>query len=147
MAQLGDSASLVGIIYHKNARTNALWDEWARERKEKYVVHRLAARVHWDAEPTIQGNNFKVNQSSDPCIPSCIWLLSRLLPCRGLFSSGSEPGGWNHYHHDELTICRRPRGPMDKASDYESGDSRFESWRGRAFFTIYFVQVSPELVK
>ena len=29
---------------------------------------------------------------------------------------------------------RRPRGPMDKASDYESGDSRFESWRGRRFF-------------
>ena len=28
----------------------------------------------------------------------------------------------------------RPRGPMDKASDYESGDSRFESWRGRFFF-------------
>ena len=27
-----------------------------------------------------------------------------------------------------------PRGPMDKASDYESGDSRFESWRGRLFF-------------
>ena len=28
----------------------------------------------------------------------------------------------------------RPRGPTDKASDYESGDSRFESWRGRFFF-------------
>ena len=27
-----------------------------------------------------------------------------------------------------------PRGPMDKASDYESGDSRFESWRGRFIF-------------
>ena len=27
----------------------------------------------------------------------------------------------------------RPRGPTDKASDYESGDSRFESWRGRLF--------------
>ena len=27
-----------------------------------------------------------------------------------------------------------PSGPMDKASDYESGDSRFESWRGRLFF-------------
>ena len=25
------------------------------------------------------------------------------------------------------------RGRMDKASDYESGDSRFESWRGRLF--------------
>ena len=25
----------------------------------------------------------------------------------------------------------RPRGPTDKASDYESGDSRFESWWGR----------------
>ena len=23
---------------------------------------------------------------------------------------------------------------MDKASDYESGDSRFESWRGQLFF-------------
>ena len=27
-----------------------------------------------------------------------------------------------------------PRGPVDKASDYESGDSRLESWRGRLFF-------------
>ena len=26
-----------------------------------------------------------------------------------------------------------PRDPMDKASDYESGDSRIESWRGRLF--------------
>lgn len=24
-----------------------------------------------------------------------------------------------------------PCGPMDKASDYESGDSRFDSWQGR----------------
>ena len=27
---------------------------------------------------------------------------------------------------------------MDKASDYESGDSRFESWQGRLFFFFYF---------
>ena len=27
---------------------------------------------------------------------------------------------------------------MDKASDYESGDSRFESWRGRPFFIYLF---------
>ena len=30
----------------------------------------------------------------------------------------------------------RPRGPTDKASDYESGDSRFESWRGRSFILL-----------
>ena len=30
-----------------------------------------------------------------------------------------------------------PRGPMDKAPDYESGDSMFESWRGQNFlFTM-----------
>ena len=29
-----------------------------------------------------------------------------------------------------------PRGPMDKASDYESGYSRFESWRGQLFFLL-----------
>ena len=27
---------------------------------------------------------------------------------------------------------------MDKASDYESGDSRFESWRGRVFLEFRF---------
>ena len=27
---------------------------------------------------------------------------------------------------------------MDKASDYETGDSRFESWQGRLFFFFYF---------
>ena len=32
-----------------------------------------------------------------------------------------------------------PRGPMDKASDYESGDSRFESWRGRSFLCLFIV--------
>ncbi len=29
-----------------------------------------------------------------------------------------------------------PCGPMDKASDYGSGDSRFESWQGRFFFLL-----------
>ena len=36
-----------------------------------------------------------------------------------------------------FTMCvhtsRWPCGPMDKASDYGSGDSRFESWQGRPF--------------
>ena len=31
----------------------------------------------------------------------------------------------------------RPRAPTDKASDYESGDSRFESWRGRSFIFFF----------
>ena len=35
-----------------------------------------------------------------------------------------------------LGKCRRPRGPTDKAPDYESGDSRFESWRGRIFYYL-----------
>ena len=30
-------------------------------------------------------------------------------------------------------FCLWPCGPMDKASDYEPGDSRFESWQGRNF--------------
>ena len=30
----------------------------------------------------------------------------------------------------------RPRGPTDKASDYESGDSRVESWRGPSFILL-----------
>ena len=29
-----------------------------------------------------------------------------------------------------IFINNRPRGPMDKASVYGTGDSRFESWRG-----------------
>ena len=33
-------------------------------------------------------------------------------------------------------IYNRPRGPTDKASDYESGDSRFESWRGPSFILL-----------
>ena len=32
------------------------------------------------------------------------------------------------------SLCGRPRGPTEKASEYESGDSRFESWRGRFLF-------------
>ena len=44
----------------------------------------------------------------------------------------------------KFVVCR-PCGPMDKASDYESGDSRFESWQGRAasfshnLFFFFFV--------
>ena len=30
-----------------------------------------------------------------------------------------------------FTSTSLPCGPMDKASDYESGDSRYESWQGR----------------
>ena len=41
---------------------------------------------------------------------------------------------------------RRPRGPMDKASDYESGDSRFESWRGRVFFGLLVLLFFFDLV-
>ncbi len=33
--------------------------------------------------------------------------------------------------------ARRPCGPTDKASDYESGDSRFESWQGRTFLSFF----------
>ena len=33
----------------------------------------------------------------------------------------------------KIKLQGRPRGPMDKASDYESGDSRFKSLRGRFF--------------
>ena len=34
-----------------------------------------------------------------------------------------------------LAVVRNPPLPTtDKASDYESGDSRFESWRGRCYF-------------
>lgn len=35
-----------------------------------------------------------------------------------------------------LNRCHRPCGPMDKASDYESGDSRFESWQGRRLLPL-----------
>ena len=44
---------------------------------------------------------------------------------------------WNLKQFNEYILAHSfstwPRGPMDKASDYESGDSRFESWRGRSF--------------
>ncbi len=30
-----------------------------------------------------------------------------------------------------MTLPNWPCGPMDKASDYKSGDFRFESWQGR----------------
>ena len=33
----------------------------------------------------------------------------------------------------------RPCGPTDKASDYGSEDSRFESWQGRASSFFFFL--------
>ena len=41
----------------------------------------------------------------------------------------------------------RPRGPMDKASDYESGDSRFESWRGHSTFVHFAIITNSQKVK
>ena len=38
---------------------------------------------------------------------------------------------------------RWPRGPTDKASDYESGDSRFESWRGRSYIFLSCIVTKP----
>ena len=34
---------------------------------------------------------------------------------------------------------QRPCGPTDKASHYESGDSRFESWQGRCYLFSFIV--------
>ena len=42
---------------------------------------------------------------------------------------------------------RRPRGPTDKASDYESGDSRFESWRGRSVIFLSCNVMKPSALK
>ena len=36
---------------------------------------------------------------------------------------------------------------MDKASDYESGDSRFESWRGRLFFLRVEKKILAQMIK
>ena len=41
----------------------------------------------------------------------------------------------------------RPRGPTDKASDYESGDSRFESWRGLSFIFLSCNVIKPSALK
>ena len=35
-------------------------------------------------------------------------------------------------------IASRPRGLIDKASDFGSEDSGFKSWRGRSFFKLVF---------
>ena len=36
---------------------------------------------------------------------------------------------------------------MEKASDYESEDSRFESWRGRLFFFIEKKEIRSQIIK
>ena len=46
-----------------------------------------------------------------------------------------------HSQVHQRGMCR-PCGPMDKAPDYGSGDSRFESWQGRMhFFWIIFSSI------
>ena len=58
-------------------------------------------------------------------------------PCGVDYFSISQKGIRNSYicsnDCDAVMLCKRPRGPMDKVSDYESGDSKFESLRGRLF--------------
>ncbi len=40
-----------------------------------------------------------------------------------------------------LLLCSRPRGLMDKASDFESEDWGFESLRGRFFYSLFFTDI------
>ena len=44
-----------------------------------------------------------------------------------------------------LTENRWPCGATDKASDYESGDSRFESWQGRIILSHTKVDFIPNI--
>ena len=54
-------------------------------------------------------------------------------------ASGTAFAEYNNINTKAAKFTRRwPCGPMDKASDYESGDSRFESWQGRFLFLIFF---------
>ena len=48
----------------------------------------------------------------------------------------------NFFTRPILYECLWPCGPMDKASDYESGDSRFESWQGRTFLKLQEENIS-----
>ena len=49
------------------------------------------------------------------------------------------------YMHCGYICINWPCGPMDKASDYESGDSRFKSWQGQCFFH-FFLHVHTYLI-
>ena len=44
-----------------------------------------------------------------------------------------------------LTENRWPCGATDKASDYESGDSRFESWQGRNILSHAKIDFVPNI--
>ena len=44
-----------------------------------------------------------------------------------------------------LTENRWPCGATDKASDYESGDSRFESWQGRNILSHAKIAFIPNI--
>ena len=44
-----------------------------------------------------------------------------------------------------LTGNRWPCGATDKASDYESGDSRFESWQGRNILSDTKIDFIPNI--
>ena len=52
------------------------------------------------------------------------------------FTFSRKSKAFSLYSYFQLTSNFQPRGPMDKASDYESGDSRFKSWRSRLFFSF-----------
>ena len=59
------------------------------------------------------------------------------------FRTSCSCGEWwyNRYKMQSKSTYNRDRpcGPTDKASDYGSGDSRFESWQGRFFFSFSYV--------
>ena len=44
-----------------------------------------------------------------------------------------------------LTENRWPCGATDKGSDYESGDSRFESWQGRNILSHAKIDCIPNI--
>ena len=52
----------------------------------------------------------------------------------------------SEYAKTTLFPLDRPRGPTDKASDYESGDSRFQFWRGRYLLFFFLLDIDYPLL-
>ena len=83
------------------------------------------------------------------CNEDSYWKKKEIQRNGGLLEKGwmaeSTPLISINYKIFSFYVVWRPCGPMDKASDYESGDSRFESWQGRAIsfsLNLFFFSLS-----
>ena len=99
-------------------------------------------KLFWKSSIVLIGFAFNTHQNYYIPFSESICAAFKVFGIRVVLNEGQIPNAVYFFacgsRYVVLKTVLWPCGPMDKASDYESGDSRFESWQGRNFFSPQF---------